>query len=254
MTKSNYIILGAGASGLLLAYRMSQDTFFDDKSILIIDKEKNKSNDRTWCYWENGEGEWDELLTKVWPKIFFGSDAHSSTIDISPFNYKMIRSEVFYNSLWNKINLKSNFTFIEDTVDSFTELKKEVQVITKKGNYLCSKLFNSLQNSEAFETQQKYPVIQQHFVGWFVKIKDDEFDDSFATFMDFSLPQEGNTRFMYVLPIDRKTALFEYTLFSKNLLKYSEYEDAIETYLIDRGIKDFEIIEKEKGVYTYDIL
>ena len=247
MTKSNYIILGAGASGLLLAYRMSQDTFFDDKSILIIDKEKNKSNDRTWCYWENGEGEWDELLTKVWPKIFFGSDAHSSTIDISPFNYKMIRSEVFYNSLWNKINLKSNFTFIEDTVDSFTELKKEVQVITKKGNYLCSKLFNSLQNSEAFETQQKYPVIQQHFVGWFVKIKDDEFDDSFATFMDFSLPQEGNTRFMYVLPIDRKTALFEYTLFSKNLLKYSEYEDAIETYLIDRGIKDFEIIEKEKG-------
>ncbi|MFL2578874.1 MAG: NAD(P)-binding protein, partial [Parvicellaceae bacterium] len=48
MTQSSYIILGAGASGLLLAYRMSQDRYFDDKSILIIDKVKDKGNDRTW--------------------------------------------------------------------------------------------------------------------------------------------------------------------------------------------------------------
>ncbi len=66
MVKSDYIILGAGASGLMLAYRMSQDAFFDDKSILIIDKVKNKGNDRTWCYWENGEGEWDYILQKSW--------------------------------------------------------------------------------------------------------------------------------------------------------------------------------------------
>ena len=36
MTKSDYIILGAGASGLLLAYRMSQDRYFDDKTILFV--------------------------------------------------------------------------------------------------------------------------------------------------------------------------------------------------------------------------
>ena len=54
-------------------------------------------------------------------------------------------------------------------------------------------------------------------MGWFIKTeKDGIFDDSMATFMDFNLPQNGNTRFMYVLPIDKKTALFEYTLFSKD--------------------------------------
>ena len=42
MTQSSYIILGAGASGLMLAYRMSQDRNFDDKSILIIDQVKDK--------------------------------------------------------------------------------------------------------------------------------------------------------------------------------------------------------------------
>ncbi|MBU2928337.1 lycopene cyclase [Winogradskyella psychrotolerans] len=247
MITYDYIILGAGASGLLLAYRMSQDPFFDDKSVLIIDQSKDKGNDRTWCYWEEGVGEWDALLTKIWPNVFFGSQSLSKTISIAPFQYKMIRSEAFYMSLWKGINSKSNFSFIEAVVDSFTELKTGVEVVTETDTYLGSKLFNSLPNPEAYNSQHKYPLIHQHFVGWFVKTKTNVFDDAVATFMDFSVPQNGHTRFMYVLPIDKKTALFEYTLFSKDLLKYADYEDAIKSYLDSKNILDYEIIEKEQG-------
>ena len=102
MKQYDYIILGAGASGLLLAYRMSQDSYFDDKAILIIDQVKDKGNDRTWCYWEEGIGEWDDLLTKTWPKVYFGSDSFSKKITITPFSYKMIRSENFYHKLWKR--------------------------------------------------------------------------------------------------------------------------------------------------------
>lgn len=246
-SKYDYIILGAGASGLLLAYRMSQDAFFDDKSILIIDKTKDKGNDRTWCFWEDGNGEWDDLLTKTWDSIFFGSDMFSKTIDISPFKYKMIRSESFYQSLWKQIDSKPNFDYLEDTVDTFFEEERGVQVINQNSTYFCSKLFNSLPNPEAYKSQQKYPLIHQHFVGWFVKTKDDTFDDSTATFMDFTVPQNGNTRFMYVLPVDKKTALFEYTLFSKELLEYADYESAIKYYLNNKKIFEYKIIEKERG-------
>lgn len=247
MTNYDYIILGAGASGLMLAYRMTSDTFFDDKSILIIDKEKQKGNDRTWCFWENGEGEWDGILTKTWSKIYFGSDNYEEDIDILPYQYKMIRSEDFYNSLWQKIEKKTNITFHNDEVRNFTELNDCVQVITSKGSYVASKLFNSIHDANLYVNQKKYPVLQQHFVGWFVKTEDAVFDDSTATFMDFTVPQNGNTRFMYVLPIDKYTALFEYTLFSKELLQLEEYEEAIINYLKERGINDFEIKEKEKG-------
>jgi lycopene beta-cyclase len=247
MKQYDYIILGAGASGLMLAYRMSQDAFFDDKSILIIDKIKDKGNDRTWCYWEDGEGEWDQLLTKSWPKIYFGSDSVSKTINISPFNYKMIRSEKFYISLWGRIKLKQNITFIEDTVDSFSELEKGVQVITKSTRYFASKLFNSLPNPKVYVSQKKYPVLQQHFVGWVIKTEEEIFDDSVAKFMDFRVEQNGNTRFMYVLPIDKKTALFEYTLFSKELLQYADYEFAIKDYLNKKNIANYKVIETEKG-------
>ena len=247
MTNYDYIILGAGASGLMLAYRMASDPFFDDKSILIIDKEKQKGNDRTWCFWENGKGEWDDILTKTWSKIYFGSDRHKEVIDISPYQYKMIRSEDFYYTLQQKIEKNTNITVINDEVVNFTELNDSVQVITRNGNYIATKLFNSIHNAELYQFQKKYPVLQQHFVGWFVKTEEAIFDDSMATFMDFTVPQNGNTRFMYVLPIDKKTALFEYTLFSKELLQLNEYEDAIAVYIKQKGISDFEIIEKEKG-------
>ncbi len=247
MTKSDYIILGAGASGLLLAYRMSQDSYFDDKSILIIDQVKDKGNDRTWCYWEEGKGEWDDLLTKTWPKVFFGSASFSETIPIAPFSYKMIRSEKFYHKLWESINLKANITFVEDSVKAFSEVSEGVEVVTNLSTYFGAKLLNSIPNKAVYQNQQKYPVLQQHFMGWFVKTKQDCFDDSVASFMDFNIPQKGNTRFMYVLPMDKKTALFEYTLFSKELLQHSEYENAIKDYLKEQKITDFEIIEKETG-------
>ena len=247
MKQYDYIILGAGASGLLLAYRMSQDSYFDDKAILIIDQVKDKGNDRTWCYWEEGIGEWDDLLTKSWPKVFFGSDSFSKTITITPFSYKMIRSEKFYHKLWQSIGLKPNINFIEDSVKTYAEFDNGVKVVANKSTYLGLKLLNSIPDKTVYETQKKYPVLQQHFMGWFVTTKTDFFDDSVASFMDFNIPQNGNTRFMYVLPIDKNTALFEYTLFSKDLLKHSDYEDAIKDYLKQKKITDFEILEKEIG-------
>ena len=90
-------------------------------------------------------------------------------------------------------------------------------------------------------------VLQQHFLGWFVETNKECFDHSIATFMDFTIPQKDNTRFMYVLPMSKKKALFEYTLFSKELLDKSEYEEAIKAYLKQQNISDYAIVEKEIG-------
>lgn len=246
MKDYDYIILGAGASGLMLAYRMASDLFFDNKSILILDKDTDKGNDRTWSYWEEGLGEWDDIIDKTWDCVFFSDKSFSETINISPYCYKMIRSETFYKKMWNKINTKSNIEFINTSVLNHKIVDNKVLVTTTLKSFSANKVFNSLPNT-SYLKQDKYPVLQQHFIGWFIKTKVDTFDDTTATFMDFSVPQKGNTRFMYVLPMDKQTALFEYTLFSKDLLEVSEYEDAIKYYLKENGINDYEIIETEKG-------
>ena len=96
-------------------------------------------------------------------------------------------------------------------------------------------------------SQKKFPLIHQHFIGWFIKSKEAVFTPNCATFMDFSVELKNNTQFMYVLPTATTEALLEYTLFSKNLLSKEEYETEIQNYITKLGITEYEIIEKEAG-------
>jgi lycopene beta-cyclase len=248
MSQYDYIITGSGASGLMLAYRMANDSFFDNSSILIIDREKKNSDDRTWCFWENGKGEWDDLLHKSWDKIVFKSNLYQNSIPLQSYTYKMIRSAKFYKKLWNSIDAKNNISFIEANVVSVLDTSEGTIVETSTGKYHAVKLLNSVDFDQKYTQQEKYPVLLQHFIGWFVETKKNQFDDSAATFMDFTVDQKRNTRFMYVLPVSANKALFEYTLFSKDVLLKEEYEQELQKYLELKSITDYTIIEKEKGV------
>jgi len=248
MSQYDYIITGSGASGLMLAYRMANDSFFDNSSILIIDKEKKNSDDRTWCFWENGEGEWDELLHKSWDKILFESNTYKNTIPLQSYAYKMLRSGVFYDKLWNFINTKNNIRFIEDTVVNIEASEDGAIVETLRSKYFTTKLLNSIDLNKKYTLQKKYPVLLQHFCGWFIETDKISFDDSTATFMDFTVDQKRNTRFMYVLPISPNKALFEYTLFSKEVLTKEEYESELLKYLAIKSITEYTITEIEQGV------
>lgn len=171
MIKSDYIIVGAGASGLLLAYRMANDPFFRDKSIIIIDKIKDKKNDRTWCFWEKGKGEWEDIIYKDWKTVYFGSDYHSEQINIAPYTYKMIRSASFYNKLWQIIDKTPNISFLQAEVLRIKTIENKVLVTTDSEILEASKVFNSSILTNYYKTQTQYPVLQQHFIGWFIKQK-----------------------------------------------------------------------------------
>jgi lycopene beta-cyclase len=243
----DYIIVGGGASGLMMAYRMSNDAFFDDKSILILDKEKKNTNDRTWCYWGTENDEWNELVRTSWKHIIFKSELHSAEETIAPYQYKMIRSADFYAKIWKHLEAKTNITFLATNVLSIQQLSDKSEVTTSDKTFATAVILNSILFSDAYKRQTKYPVLQQHFVGFFIKTKKDSFNDSAATFMDFTVDQKGNTRFMYILPFAKNEALFEYTLFSKELLPYDDYKVAIEKYLEEKNITHYEIVEKEQG-------
>lgn len=243
----DYIIAGGGLSGLMLAYRTSLDTYFDSKKILIIDRQAKIDNDRTWCYWEKGDGEWDHLLTKSWEKIYFGSENYKATIPLEKYRYKMVRSKKLYAFFHEAIAHKTNITSIIENITSIDDDKDGVIVTSDRTKYYAKKVFTSIFDNNQLTSQQTYAYLKQHFVGWFVEVDQPLFDDSTAVFMDFDIPQSANTRFMYVLPTSPTVALFEHTLFSEDLLSISEYEDSIKAYLNKSGIKNYRIIEKEQG-------
>ena len=159
----------------------------------------------------------------------------------------MIRSKDFYSKIWAHLETKATITFEVANVVSIHQRDNEASVITDDKIFKTKTILNSILYSDTYKKQSKYPVLQQHFVGFFIKTKKAIFDSNAATFMDFTVAQKGNTRFMYILPYANNEALFEYTLFSKDLLPYNDYKVEIEKYLHEKNITDFEIVEKEQG-------
>ena len=247
MQQLDFIILGGGASGLQLAYRLSNHTAFANASILILESNNHKGNDRTWCYWETGDGEWDDLLQNQWNKVQFKSKNVDKTIDLGSDSYKMLRSKPYYERLLQSLAKNKSIQIEYARCTGFVDEGLHVIVSTDKQTYRCSTLFNSIFDWSVLSEQNRYPVLQQHFLGWYIKTPRPLFDTETAVFMDFTVPQLQETRFMYVLPYTQTEALVEYTLFSKELLDKSEYEDAIRDYLQDKNITDYQLIEVEQG-------
>lgn len=248
MNEFDYIIIGAGASGLLLADAMANDSFFDQKKILLLDKAPKNSNDRTWCFWEKGNGKFEEIIHKRWNSIHFQGEDVAKRTKIDPYSYKMIRGIDFYDHYLKKVKATSNITFVQDTVVGISETEDLVAVKAVNNTYTGKYIFNSLFDYKMATQQTKYPVLQQHFIGWVIKVNKPIFNTEEVTYMDFSIPQKGKTRFMYVLPYSNDTALIEYTLFSEKLLPTPEYEEAIEDYILQRfQCQEYEIIEREFG-------
>ena len=231
MSHYDYIIIGAGAAGLLLADALGKDEFFASKTILVLDKDDKSKNDRTWCFWERGLGEFDKLLYKTWDSIYVGGKQLQKSTSIAPYTYKMLRGIDFYNHFLPKVRAYPNITWVQEEVQHIDEQENEVLVTTSSQKYLGRTVFSSLYDPSLPLKQSKFPVLQQHFVGWQIKTEQSVFDSKEATFMDFSVEQKGNTRFMYVLPFSDNEALVEYTLFSEHLLDKNDYEEAIKTYI-----------------------
>lgn len=246
MSNFDYIIIGAGASGLLLADAMGKDSFFSKKSILLIDKDEKKTNDRTWCFWEQGQGEFDPISHKIWNKVFFAGKKLRQSYNIAPYQYKMVQGLDFYEHYLAQMKGYANITFVHEGVTAIEQKENQALVNTNKNIYSTAQVFNSIFDYKNFK-DSKYPILQQHFVGWFVKTEEPIFKEDEATFMDFSIPQKGNTRFMYVLPFSANEALVEYTLFSSNPLPQKEYEEAIIDYLNNANSGNYEITDTEKG-------
>jgi lycopene beta-cyclase len=242
----NYIIIGGGLAGLQLALQFSRDRFFEQKTFAIIDPSPKTENDKTWCFWEKGKGQWDSIITKSWDKSRFISSEVNIQLNLEPYKYKMLRSLDFYNTAKSELSKLDNFQFIEDKIERIDEAS--MFAYGEKESYGAIHIFDSRITSEYVE-YPKYTKIFQHFKGWVIETEKPQFDPSEFTMMDFRLKYKESTSFTYVLPISPTKALVEFTFFTEFLTEEKVYDEFLENYIKNiLKINNFKITETEKGV------
>ena len=243
----DFIFLGAGCASLSLVMRMIRRGKFADKKILLIDKEPKTKNDRTWCFWEIQNGFFEEIVYKIWGKLSFLSEEFSNTMDISPYQYKLIRGIDFYNYCFDQIKTQNNIEIFYGEVR--VENDGSIYINDQQLEIANATVFNSFADSSL--KNDKEISMLQHFKGWIIETTSKVFDQNLATFMDFRVDQSRGTTFAYVLPFSETRALIEYTLFTENILTDDIYENELKNYIENfLGIKDYKTTEKEFGVIT----
>lgn len=244
----DYIFTGAGCAGMSLLMRLISNGLTSGKRILIVDRDEKKKNDRTWCFWEKGEGFFEPVVYRSWSSMGFFSSDYNSQMDIAPYRYKMIRGADFYQYCLNEFNKHPNIEFITGEV-RFINSGNSFQLYLDNSNIDTSGsiVFNSIY--EPSPPTSKTLNVLQHFKGWLIRSATDVFDPAKATMMDFRVHQQYGTSFVYVLPFTKREALVEYTLFTPSLLKPEQYDAELKNYLSDfLGITDYLIKEEEFGI------
>ena len=245
----DFVFLGAGCASLSIIMRMLENGKFADKRILLIDKAAKTENDRTWCYWEKEEGFFEPVVNKKWDTISFYSDDYCADMDIAPYRYKMIKGIDFYGYCFNAISQYSSVETVYTNVESFSKSGNKLSLVINGKSIVIDAgvVFNSI--IRPAEKDGKHIELLQHFKGWVIETDHDVFNPAVATMMDFRVPQDKGTTFFFFFQDNKRMAIVEYTLFTKELLQPHEYENCLYIYISSfLGITDFRLKEEEIGV------
>ncbi len=246
-THYDYIVSGGGAAGLSWVHRLLHSSL-KDRRVLILEPDTKDRNDRTWCFWEREPGPFEHIVHHQWRRLWFHQGDFSRLLDINPYVYKVIRGIDFYKEVKAVLAGFPNVEWRQAPVEELRNTGAGVEV--KAGGWLYSAdwCINSVYRGPAPD-KQKLNYLDQHFRGWFVRAESDVFDPGVATMMDFRTPQEGEFRFLYVLPFSTKEALVEVAIFSNQHLEAAGYDEILARYMREHlpQAGGYEVTETEQG-------
>ena len=207
MNPYRYVILGAGAAGLSLCHAMLTRGLTDP--ILILDSKAAFTDDRTWCFWNNGANPFRDLASHCWHRWdVFGVDGRLASQCSPTVGYACLRGQDFYAHVSDVIRRHPNVTLaLGEATEGCTPHAHGVTITTGSRTVEAEYVFDS----------RPRPVppggiaFTQRFFGQFVRAEEPIFDPSRCTMMDFRASQECGLHFTYVLPFSPTTALVENT-------------------------------------------
>ena len=224
MKKFDYIIVGAGCSGLSLAYEMNVKNLFNDKTCAIIDKRKEFNRDKIWSYWNIYEHSFYDCLINKWDKFCVKKNQNEIILDCENFQYQSIDSQKFYKKILDNLNSNKNIKLIlNKSVDKIYENKDEAIVQCGDEIFRSDIIFNSSLDNKTTKESELF----QHFYGCEVVFDENVNLPEYPIIMDFNCNQDSWVHFFYTLPMGKNKIFIENTWIS------NEKSFAFERYIAE---------------------
>lgn len=249
-------VVGAGAAGLSLAVGLAKPlpTGRPAPHVVVLEPPAGplRAAERTWCFWEEGAGPYDGQLTASWGRLrLYAPDGAVIDRPLGSMRYKMLRSRRFGAAMAEQLGAYG-VDMRQMTVESVQSSAGGAVVCGRNRSGAALEIRSGL----VFDSRppQQLPAARttllQHFRGWFVRTARPAFDPEAAILMDFRLPQPpGGLAFGYVLPLNSREALVEYTQFSRCVLGEAAYERALHLYCTSvLGLGEYTVAGREQGV------
>ena len=235
MKKYDIVIIGAGCSGLSLAYRL-----LDMNVNICILESGNRENRirKTWSYWDIYQHPFSKLENNSLNDIYCINNSSPIKLNCEKYNYKSIDSQQFDKYIFDKIDLSKNIDIFFDTsVDELITDSKYIQIKSNNIIYEAKEIYDSRpDNIEA--------SMYQVFLGYYVN-PSPSIDKVMPRLMDFT--QDNEFSFYYVIPFKDNSCLVEYTFFTPTVHTSEELKSNLD-YYIKNTMGQYKLIRSEYGV------
>ncbi|PJE98113.1 lycopene cyclase [Streptomyces carminius] len=238
-TPADIAVVGAGAAGLSLVHRLAYTPGPDGTAptVVLVEAPEGpvRAPARTWCFWETGEGPYDEAVRAGWDRLRVrGPDGRTAEAHLGAARYKMLRSTDFAALVDTRLAPLPRVRRLTAVVDRVRDDPAGGAVVHGTDTAGAPVRVRARWVFDSRPPRRLPPArstLLQHFRGWFVRCSADAFDPSAVELMDFRTPQPAHgLSFGYVLPLGRREALVEYTEFSRTPLSPEGYERALRDY------------------------
>ncbi len=256
MTDSRYdadlVIAGAGCSGLSALWHALHSAG-RDRRIVVIDRDFQPVDDRTWSFWGTRSSPFAELADQTWDRMQIRFPGWESTQRIggpgrSPRRaYMRVRRRDYDRTILDEARSRPNVRFVAQDIVGIDDDGTAGVVRLPEGELRAPVVLQSARLSPAGGDASVRHPLRQHFGGWEVRTERPVFDPSVVTLMDFDTRQHGATSFFYVLPERRDRALVEHTMFSVEPRSTGFHDDQVRARLDELGAGEVVVERREYG-------
>lgn len=240
----DYAIIGAGVSGLTLAWLLG-DSSLADRRVLLIDGARDDDELRTLSFWSPGPMPLEPLVRHRWSRLRLHVDAADHDVPIHDHTYRTFFFADLQRETKARLAQRAGNRIVEGRVDRVVQDADGAFLSVRGRTFRARWVFDSRFHLASLAVDlRRHHLLRQHFHGWIVRTRRDTFTPDVATLLDFRADVLPGTGFFYVLPFAAREALVELVT-----LEPVDAEPMTRAYLAEAfGVDDVELVDRESGI------